>query len=758
MLEKLRWKKIGIFLVHVIFLFCIACTTATERYKLFDSQDITNASEYKTEDKEDETVSGEVQAKGKTDKKVMVEEKELKMIGEIVPSKTTAPSTSLLGGIAGRLDETKQTSQKEGISVTEKGIVLNYDQAPITEVIDMIGKYLNINYTIDPSVKGTVNLQTYRGISKEDLWPVLAKVLRINNLGVTESDGIYEIHPLKDSLMYDISAKTGMAVGTGMDDMPVIQLIPLRHIIASDVSKMLANFITPTGKIIEYAPDNMLIIIDQRWNVRRLIDFIELFDVSQFSNLTLRMYEIQHVPVADLTKELESVLSQYGVDGKSTPTLGIRLIALDRLNALFVVSGNSELLQKTESLIRMMDIAPTEDAKTQIYIYPVAHADADDLAGLLGNILAVEEKEEKDIKRGKQVNIATEELASKTAKGERLASPVKKEATVEEKGTGENTAIGQLKKEVKIVADKKRNYLLINAIPQDYLTIQKLLRELDVVPRQALIEVIIADITLTDELKLGLEWQSTGGLGSGSTLGTVTAGAGAGLATGISSSGLSYAIAKTGELSATLRAMASEGRVNVLSAPTILTSDNEEASIDISSEVPYLTSTSTTTTESASTTSSSSIQYRDTGIILKVKPQISGKGLLKMEISQEVSEESGSGVKDSPIFAKRAAQTIVHVYDNQTIAIGGLMKHSKSLTNTGVPFLNRLPFIGWLFGYYGETVQKDELIILITARVIDSLEDIDIASDRFKKRVKLMKQELLGYKFEEIKPKLKQGK
>ena len=207
-----------------------------------------------------------------------------------------------------------------------------------------------------------------------------------------------------------------------------------------------------------------------------------------------------------------------------------------------------------------------------------------------------------------------------------------------------------------------------------------------------------------------------------------------------------------------LMAMASGHRVNVLSAPSIMTSDNEEASIEISSEIPYLSATTAYTTDEGGLTESITIQYRDTGIILKVKPQISGRGQLKMEVSQEVSEQGGAGVSDSPIFVKRAANTIVHMYDNQTIAIGGLMRQSKSFNNTGVPYLNRLPLIGWLFGYYGEKVEKTELIILITARVIDSLEDIDIVSDRFKKRVETIKQELENHQFMREESKLKQGK
>jgi len=755
MAEKLRWKPIGYLLVPAMFLFCMACSTTTERYKLFDSPDLTSVPEHKAKDIKDIAID-KSPVKEKAELKVKVRKEGVKLVGEIPASKVALPGTGLSLESGGGV-----TPQKEGISVGEKGIILNYDQAPITQVIDMIGKYLGINYAIDPTVKGTVNLHTYRAISKQELWPVFLKILRINNLGVTESDGLYEIYPLKDSQAYNISMKAGEEVGKGMEDMSVIQIIPLRHIMADDVSKVLGNFTTSTGKVMVYPEYNLLIIVDQRWNVRRLMEFIRLFDVSQFSNLTLRMYEIHYVPVSDLTKELENILKQYGVKDEKTPDIGIRLISLERLNTLFVISGNKELMEKTEALIRMLDVTAAEDVETKIYVYQVAHADAENLAELLQEILSVDEKEEKEkkaVKEGRKVNIATEELATAAAKTERLTSPLEKKEAEKEKISKELVAVGNLKREIKIIADTKRNYLIINAIPADYLTIQKLLQELDIIPRQALIEVMIADIVLTDELKLGLEWQSIGGLGSGSNLGTVTAGIGSGLATGISATGLSYAIAKTGELSATLRAMAKEDRVNVLSAPSIMTSDNEEATIEISSEVPYLSATTAISTTEGGLTETSTIQYRDTGIILKVKPQISGRGQLKMEISQEVSEKGADGVKNSPIFVKRAANTIVHVYDNQTIAIGGLMSQSKTFVNEGVPYLNRLPLIGWLFGYYGEKVEKTELIILITAKVIDSLEDIDIVSARFKKRVEIIKQELEDYHFKRKKSELKQDK
>jgi general secretion pathway protein D len=740
MIEKLRYRTIWVLLVAAMLLYCPGCASVPEKKRPIGSPDPSEVNEAKVEYKAENAPESASEVE-KVEVKIKLEKEGPKVIGEIPPSKTAMVGDIPGFGVKGGLAKEKEPAQKEGLTETEEGIILNFDQAPIAEVVNMVGKYLGINYTVDPTVKGTVNLHTYSGISKEKLWSVFLKILRINNIGITESDGFYEIHPLKGSEAYEISLGMGRDTGKGPEGLPIIQVIPLQHILAADVSKILNNFISPTGKILAYPEDNLLFIVDQRWSVTRMLEFIKLFDVSQFSSLTLRMYEIKHVPVTDLTKELEAILKQYGVEGKRPPELSIKLIGLERLNALFVIGGYEELLERTEALIKMLDVPQKEEKETQIYVYPVAHADAEDLATILSNVLMVEIEEGMGAEKAKKVNIATEELASKPAKAERVASPLKEKETKEKRAPSELTAAGHLRKEVKIVADAKRNYLIINAIPEDYVTIKRLLRKLDIVPRQALIEVIIADIVLTDDFKLGLEWQSIGGLGSGSNLGTVTAGTGAGLATGIPSSGLSYAIAKTGELTATLRAMATKDKVNVLSSPSIMTSDNEEASIDISSEVPYLSATSAVTTTEGAISETSTIQYRDTGIILRVTPHISDKGQIKLEISQEVSEAGAAGVSGSPIFIKRSAKTIVHAYDNQTIVIGGLIKKSKSFSNSGVPFLNRLPLIGWLFGYYGESIEKTELIILITARVIDTLEDIDIVSADFKRRIEFLKQQ-----------------
>ena len=283
-----------------------------------------------------------------------------RVIGEIPPSKATARGDMLHFGVKVRL-KGGPPSQKQGISVKEGGIILNYDQAPIAEVIAMIGKFLGINYMIDPTVKGTVNLHTYGGMTKEELWPIFLKILRMNNLLVTERDRLYEIYPLRDSQTYDIPVEMGEERVKGLDEMFVIQIVRLGHILADDMAKILGNFTTTNGKIIAYPEDNLLFLIDQRWSIRRMMEFVKLFDVSQFSNMILRMYEIRHVPVSDLTKELETIIKQYGVEDKRTPKLGIRLISLQRLNSLFVISGNTEVLEKVEALIEMLDVSTKED-------------------------------------------------------------------------------------------------------------------------------------------------------------------------------------------------------------------------------------------------------------------------------------------------------------------------------------------------------------------------------------------------------------
>ena len=282
--------------------------------------------------------------------------------------------------------------------------------------------------------------------------------------------------------------------------------------------------------------------------------------------------------------------------------------------------------------------------------------------------------------------------------------------------------------EIKITSDEIRNALIIEAIPSDYRIIEDILRRIDVLPRQVLIEATIAEVTHDSSIELGMEWA----LGKGAAAG----GTGSFLAT-IGSAGLKYSIGVTDKWYAELNALATKGLVNIISSPHVLASDNQEAKIDVSREIPVA---SGQTTVSANTTlSETTIEYRDTGVILSVIPHINERGLVTMDISQEVSDldaDVNVANKNYPSFFKRTVKTTLTVKHGQTIVIGGLIRDKEEEDISGVPCLIDIPVVRYMFGYETKKTEKIELIVLITPRVVANLDDVDAVTQEFKQKVR----------------------
>jgi general secretion pathway protein D len=330
------------------------------------------------------------------------------------------------------------------------------------------------------------------------------------------------------------------------------------------------------------------------------------------------------------------------------------------------------------------------------------------------------------------------------------------------------------KEGVRIIPDEENNLLVVVAPPHEWNVISRILTQLDIMPRQVLNEVLIAEVRLTDDLKYGIEFllggapssvtnatgtttgstNTTGALvtSSGttaSTTGTTTtapttisgvdfnSAAGAMFST---AGGLTFvAIDTANKLKGLINLLASEGKVDILASPHIMAANNQEARIMIGEEVPILTSTSVPLISQTTSFSTSTVQYRNTGIILTVKPQINAKGLVTLEIAQEVSDAKSTttGVGGTPTFTVRQAHTSLITADNQTVVLGGLIREDKTITQAGIPGLRKMPLIGPLFGSQGVSKQRTELIVLITPHIISNLEEGAHITHEMKEKVGL---------------------
>jgi type II secretory pathway component GspD/PulD (secretin) len=410
-----------------------------------------------------------------------------------------------------------------------------------------------------------------------------------------------------------------------------------------------------------------------------------------------------------------------------TPFLSANALMVDvpKINYLVLVDTDANV-KRLLHLVEIFDSEQLKQVKPQVYVYPVQNAKAKDLAALLQQIFL-----------GSKAPPRTIATSSQPSRPGTTTGPTQQPAastgptTQTIQGTGESLVADI----TKIFPDEVANALIILATPEDYALILETLKKVDIVPRQVMIEVLIAEISLTDELKFGLEWslKSRGDSGfvsaSGAFIPTASSSSSStSTSTTAPAAGFTFlGIDSTGLIRGYLQALANEGKTNVLASPHIMAADNRDARIQIGSQVPIVTDVQSTTV------TTQTVQYKDTGVILKITPSINDSGLVSMKISQEVSDYTfqNIGTNTFPVFTKREAETYMVAQDGQTIVIGGLISEGKKNTRSGIPFLSKIPILGYLFGYTDDQFNRSEIILLLRPRVVRNQKEAEKLTDYY---------------------------
>lgn len=598
------------------------------------------------------------------------------------------------------------------------GLVLNFDNADLVEVIRTLAELLEINYMLETGVGGRVTIHTAGKLDRGDLFPVFYQILQANGLTAVKQNNIYKIMPARDASRLPIPSQTGTdPKRISPRDQMVVQIIPLRSIAAAEMSKILTPFISADGAMVAVDNANILMVIDKFFNIEKVLRLVDVFDADIFDRVNYRFYSLDYADAVTLADILGKMLVSYGPGIQA----GTNLIPIERLNMLLVISQNHNIFKYLNEFIAKYDI-PSLNTEHGIYVYPVRNGQAADIASLLNAVFSGRQNTDQKEKPSLGVRNPLSRSIPVDAPAEPAAAPPE---------TGVEVAVGSstLRGEVNITADEYRNSLIIEATPADYQMIKNLLAQLDVLPRQVLIEVTIAEITLDDKSELGVEWSYVKGDASmNSSL----------LSANLGKGGLQYTIGSPDRWKATMTALASQNKVNILSSPTILASNSKPASIDISTEVPVASSEYRYSGSSSDDVLSTSIQYRDTGVMLSVTPHINEMGLVTMDITQEVSEQAENvqvGSQNYPSFFKRAANTTLTVQSGQTIVIGGLIRETKSRGSSGLPWVVSIPVLNFLFGRDTDSFSKTELIIMISPYVITRLDEVDAVTADFKQKV-----------------------
>jgi len=630
--------------------------------------------------------------------------------------------------------------------VTGSKFVLNFDNADLYEVIRVMADMMKINYIIDPKVKGVVNIHTSGQLNTEEIFPLFQSILKLNGATAVQKGLIYEIVPLGDAKkLFAVPATSADSGKTLPEERYTIQIIRLKYIPVTEVSKFIKPFLSDGADIIEHPPHNILIIGDLASNVKKSLSIIELFDLDIFAAMRVRIYPVLNADVNEIAKEMERIFSSFEVNVKSGRGVGITFTPIQRINSLLVVSSIPEIFAKVERWLKELDKMPAEGTKLSVFVYYVQNGKAKDLAEVLKQVYIPSKDKKQEFKekvvplsplpgaRGVRPSPSAPPPGSSPSKEETTASP---EGSVPEG-------------EINIVVDDTTNALIIRAYPRDYKAILETIKKLDLYPKQVLIEVLLAEVTLDEATKYGLEFSTfTDSFARGTSSYAYTLGMG-GIGTPTSFvSGLRYSVASADKLTAAIHASATDNRLKVITSPHILASNNKEAKIQIGSSEPILTNTYTTpgaTTQLSTGIVEGTIEYKDIGVLLSVTPRISDSKLVTLDISIEqssVSQKDLGSLKNVPFFPKKTAKTTLSIMEGQTIVIGGLIDESKSAGSSGVPFLSKIPILGALFGYQSKTVDTKETILLMTPHVITDLHESNQVTQEFREKVQAIKKEL----------------
>lgn len=577
-----------------------------------------------------------------------------------------------------------------GQPVAAEDVTLNFSDADLVAVINSVSQITGKNFIIDPRVKGKINVVSSKPLNEDEVYNVFLSILQVHGFATVPTANAIKIIP-------DATAKQSAAPFASSSRNPGDQLITrvlvIEHINAAQLVPILRPLVAQQGHLAAYPTTNVLIISDRAANIKRIDRIIAQMDKKVDSDIEI--VKLEHAFAAEVVRLLSS-LNVTSPDQKAAAGGGVKITADERTNSV-LLSGESTERLKYRAIIADLD-SPVESSGNTHVVY-LRYADAKNIATILSNV-------------GQEA--------------------IKAEA----KNVGSGGAGGK-GESVNVQADEASNALVISAPASIYPSLRAVIQQLDIPRAQVHIEAIIAEVSLDTSRELGVQWvagdQDNGAFSTqfsdvGTTIPGLVAGT-AGIPDGtslglgsISDSGLSIATLIT--------AVAGDSDTNLLSTPSLVTLDNQEAEIIVGQNVPFVTG-ETTSSSTDATNPFRTIERQDIGVSLKVKPQINEGDAITMEIEQEVSNISGTATSAVDIVTnKRSIKTTVQLEDGALLVLGGLIDESVRESEQKVPGLGDIPILGALFRFKTTRNEKKNLLVFIRATIIKDPDRAQLLSYR----------------------------
>lgn len=633
-------------------------------------------------------------------------------------------------------------------------VSLNFVNADIGAVIQAISKISGRNFVVDPRVKGTLNIVTARPIPRALSYSILLSALRLQGYAAIEGQGVTKIVPEADAKLHAVPVGKGQGAGGG--DRLTTQVFTLQHESASQLVPVIRPLVSPNNTVSAYPGNNSLVVTDYAENIGRIARIIESIDVPQGD---MRVINLKYASALDLAQTVNRLLNDTGGGSVGTaPGISgdasqrVSVIGDSRTNSLLVRSENPSKLNAVRQLVANLD---QPGAAGNIHVVYLKNAEATKVAQTLRAVLSGEAGNSGQVSTS--ANTTTSSFAPSstgTSSGTSTGSSVGNTPSFStSSNTGSGTGAGATGNGI-VQADPMSNALIVTAPDAIYNNLRKVIDQLDRRRAQVYVEALITEVSTEKAAEIGIQWQA-GKLGTTTVFGGTTFNSGGNnilnLATSLASSssttlpgnGLNLLLGggtitvggrEIANLNMLARFLESDTKANILSTPNLVTLDNEEAKIVVGRNVPFVTGTYATTGNTATANPFTTVERRDVGLTLKVKPQISEGGTVRLQIYQEASSviDSTATSTTGPTTTKRSIESTVLVDDGAMIALGGLVEDTYSGGQEKVPLLGDLPYLGQLFRYDSRKRGKTNLIVFLRPVILRDAASIQgISADRY---------------------------
>ncbi len=704
--------------------------------------------------------------------KVPVDEKSLRDLEQA----NRRPAESGKSDTEKKLPAVEKTFYEDFIALNgdeEIPVSLIFNSAPLLDVLSAFADILGFNFVADNDLKSVVTLNLNSTMTRRELWNTFDRMLYVAGASVRVDDSLLRIFA-RAKLASQPDQKAGA------ENQNNVLFFPLTTATAREATLQLRPFLATGGVCIELTKPNAVLVCDSPDNMGKLKQILECIDKNGRQNWPRAVVGCRNILPNKLITELQEVLPVLGFyvvkpNDRTEAPGAIQLIGLDRLGVVVASAATEEAIQEIRKWMELLDTADTDDQE-RVFVYKVRHNRASNLARALAVIYDVQGTALSiDTDTGKtkieNVNSTTNRAAATSRTTAASVANRSSHSAVANAATNLQTdhRSSLFNNPTRIFADGTLNRLVIRTTPRTYASIKALLDRLDVVPAQVLLQVLVVEVTLTESTQFGLEFSGHGtgsditslfgtnySSGSGGTLNPFITeniyndagdivGTRSNLATGSQrQTGGTFYLGNSNDPQGRfgyIRALAGNGLVKVISSPQILVSSHTQANIQVGSQVPIITSGIT------NTSSSGSIQqdytYKDTGIILTVTPQITSTDLISLEVKQELSQavaNTTSSSIDSPEITQRTVETAMTIANGQTMIIGGLIQEKKNDSLDSLPFINQVPFLNRLFGSTNATVERSEILVMVTGYIVDEHSPVEEMIKRYNDAIEALNE------------------